>query len=470
MTGRGAAGARLFGTDGIRAPFGEYPLDRPTVTALGRHLAESLREKTGEAEPQVVLGGDTRESTPTLCGWIAEGLVAGGADPRQLGVLPTAGIAYLVRSLGTEAGVVVSASHNPYPDNGIKLIDAWGFKWSEAEEAAFEARLVGGLAPAAPGAASGRAPRAPRPPEPGLAARYLDVLASTLPGRHPLHGLRIALDAGNGAASAFAGPLFERLGATVRVIHAAPDGRNVNLGCGSTDPRELARTVTEGGFHLGAAFDGDADRVILIDEAGRERDGDAILYLWASELAASGSLAPPLIVATSMSNLGLERSLERRGIGVVRCGVGDREVVETMRKRELVLGGEQSGHVVHLGLSTTGDGVLSAVQMAFVVAREVRAGETAAPLSELLAGFERYPQVLVNVRVREKPALEGIPAVAEAIRGVEQRLGDDGRLVLRYSGTEPLARVMIEGPEQELIEALAGSIAEAIEDEIGAGT
>jgi phosphoglucosamine mutase len=460
---------RLFGTDGIRAPFGEYPLDRATVTALGRHLAESLRERTGESEPQVVVGGDTRESTPALCGWIAAGLAAGGADARYVGVLPTAGIAYLVRSLGTEAGVVVSASHNPYPDNGIKLLDAWGFKWTEAEETALEARLLGdvpgGRAAADPGADEG-----PGRPETGLARRYVDALASILPGRRPLEGLRVALDTGNGAASALAGPLFERLGADVRVIHAEPDGRNVNLECGSTDPRDLSRTVTAEGRHLGMAFDGDADRAILIDEAGRERDGDAILYLWAVELAANGTLVPPLIVATSMSNLGLERALARRGIGVVRCGVGDRVVVETMRRREIVLGGEQSGHVVQLDLSTTGDGLLTALQVAFLVAREARAEGSATPLSDLLEDFERYPQVLLNVRVREKPDLEELPAVAAAVRAVEERLGADGRLVLRYSGTEPLARVMIEGPEQELIEELAGRIASAIEDEIGAGS
>lgn len=457
---------RLFGTDGIRAPFGEHPLDRRTVTALGRHLAESLRERTGETEPQVVVGGDTRDSTPTICSWISEGLCAGGADPRYLGVLPTAGIAYLVRSLGTEAGVVVSASHNPHPDNGIKLIDAWGFKWAEAAEAALEARLGDEIeTPAA---------RVEHPPlgepEGGLVERYLDNLASTLPGKHPLDGLRIALDAGNGAASGVVGPLFERLGAEVLLLHAEPDGRNVNLRCGSTDTKDLARAVTQGGYHLGAAFDGDADRVILVDEGGRERDGDTILYLWASELAASGSLVPPQIVATSMSNLGLERALERRGIGVVRCGVGDRVVVEAMRERAVVLGGEQSGHVVHLGLSTTGDGLLTALQMAFVVAREVRSGNGEVPLSSLLADFHRYPQVLLNVRVREKPDLLGLPAVAEQVRQVEKSLGGDGRLVLRYSGTEPLARVMIEGPEQERVEELAHQIADAIEEEIGQGS
>lgn len=457
---------KLFGTDGIRAPFGEYPLDRPTVTHLGRHLAQSLQEKTGESEPQVVLGGDTRESTPAICAWLAEGLVAGGADPRYLGVLPTAGIAYLVRSLGTEAGVVVSASHNPYPDNGIKLIDAWGFKWSEGAEAALEARLGSDLASSRDTAGGGDYRLSA--PEGGLIERYVDSLASTLPGRKPLQGLRIALDTGNGAASAYAGPLFERLGAEVRVLHAEPDGRNINQDCGSTDVGDLARETSAGGFHLGAAFDGDADRVILVDEAGRERDGDAILYLWASDLAASGALVPPQVVATSMSNLGLERALERRGIGMVRCGVGDRVVVDHLRRREMLLGGEQSGHVVHLGLSTTGDGLLTAIQIAFLVAREARAG-TDAPLSALLEGFERYPQVLVNVRVREKPALEELPGVAAAIREVEEALGDDGRLVLRYSGTEPLARVMIEGPEQERVEELAYRIRDEIAEAIGVG-
>ncbi len=463
---------RLFGTDGIRAPFGRFPLDRSTVTGLGHHLAQSLRETTGEARPEVVLGGDTRESTPTICAWLAEGLAAGGADPRWVGVLPTAGIAYLVRGLGTAAGVVVSASHNPYPDNGIKLIDPWGFKWSAAAEAALETRLAADrpdpVDPLDPDGTDGRATFELGSREAALVDHYLEALASTLPGRLPLAGLRLAVDAGNGAASALAESLFRRLGAIVQVIHASPDGRNVNLGCGSTDTRDLAREVLAGGHHLGVAFDGDADRVILVDEAGGERDGDAILFLWARDLAESGSLGTPRIVATSMSNLGLERALAEVGIGVERCGVGDREVVETLRRESLLLGGEQSGHVVHLGLSTTGDGLLTALQMAFLVARVVEGG-SGRPLSELLEGFTRFPQVLVNVPVREKPDLAGLPAVVAAVREAEERLGADGRLVLRYSGTEPLARVMIEGPDQEEVEALAGGIAEAIDAAIGAG-
>lgn len=465
-----SADARLFGTDGMRGPFGTYPLDEPTVTALGRELARSLQEEAGGGSPQVVIGGDTRESTPTLSAWVARGVAAGGGVARYVGVVPTAGIARAVRTLGAAAGAVVSASHNPYPDNGIKLIDGDGFKWSEAREAAFEARLLAAagrgardLPAGAVGGLGGPAGFALGAPESAPVAAYLDALAASLPaaaGSAPLAGLRVALDTGNGAASAYAGPLFTRLGAEPRVIHAAPDGKNVNSGCGSTDTADLARTVREGGFDLGIAFDGDADRAILVDEHGEERDGDAILYLWARALAERGALLPRAIVATSMSNLGLERALEREGIGIVRCGVGDRVVVETMRERGIVLGGEQSGHVVHLDLTTTGDGLLTAVQIAYLV----RQG---ASLSSLLGGFRRYPQVLVNVRVGAKPALDGVPGVRDVVREVEGELGGDGRLVLRYSGTEPLARVMIEGPDQGEVERQAGRIADAIRAAIG---
>ena len=259
----------------------------------------------------------------------------GAVETRYAGVIPTAGVAALVRELGAAAGVVVSASHNPYPDNGIKLLDADGFKWSRDEETALERRLLeAGDRRACAGRRPARASLGA--PETGLVERYLAHLAASLPGERPLAGLRVALDTGNGAASAYAGGLFERLGAEARVLHDAPDGTNVNRGCGSTDPRDLLETVRAGGFHLGAAFDGDADRVILVDAGGETRDGDAILYLWASALDEAGALSPRSIVATSMSNLGLERALAARGIGMVRCGVGDREVVETMRREGIL--------------------------------------------------------------------------------------------------------------------------------------
>jgi phosphoglucosamine mutase len=448
---------RLFGTDGIRGRFGEAPLDRATVTALAVHLAVALRERSPGGIPLVVLGGDTRESTPALCHWLAAGLTAGGAAVRFAGVIPTPGVARLTRELQAAAGVVVSASHNPYPDNGIKLLDAQGFKWSEEDEAALERHLESGTAESLSGDDGDRELQE----DSGLRESYLRHLAATVPGEAPLAGLKIVLDTGNGAASSSAGELFTRLGAAVTLLHAAPDGRNVNAGCGSTAPEEMAARVAAEGADLGAAFDGDADRCILADEQGEIRDGDAILYLWATALKARGELAPPRIVATTMSNLGLERALLREGIGIERCDVGDRYVVEAMRRTGTVLGGEQSGHIVESRLTSTGDGLLTAVQIARIVRQ---AGQ---PLSRLLAGFRRYPQILQNVRVTRKPDLATLPRVAAAARSVEERLGEDGRLVLRYSGTEPLARVMIEGPDQSTIDALAGELAGVIAAELG---
>ena len=465
---------RLFGTDGIRAPFGTPPLDRGTVTSVATALAATLAEATGGAPPTVVLGGDTRESTPEICRWVAAGLAAGGARWRYLGVAPTPAVARLAAELGADAGVAVSASHNPLPDNGVKLLDGRGAKWSEDAERRLEARIAGDGRPAAAGPE--------REDEEGwegdglpdleadeeAAERWLDLVAASADGSPDgespaaLAGLCVALDAANGAASPYARRLFERLGARVQALCDGPDGQNINRGCGSTDPGRLAEAVRAWRCDVGFAFDGDADRAILVDETGAVRDGDAILYLWARALDAAGELPGREIVATSMSNLGLERALAAHGIGVVRCGVGDREVVETMRREGIVLGGEQSGHVVHLGLSQTGDGLLTAVQ----VARIVR--DAGRPVSELLAGFRRFPQVLLSVRVAEKPDLATLPTVAAAADRVERELGDEGRLVLRYSGTEPLARVMIEGPEQARIDRMAEELGAAICAEIGA--
>jgi phosphoglucosamine mutase len=452
---------RLFGTDGIRGRFGEPPLDRATVTALAVQLAATLRERRSAgdngAPPRVVLGGDTRESTPVICRWLAAGLTTGGVDVRYAGVIPTPGVAYLARETGATSGVVVSASHNPYPDNGIKLIDPQGTKWSDEDELALENRLKAHPADVPD------LPEGQPEVEPGLRELYLRHLAATLPEGHPLDGLKVVLDTGNGAASTYARELFERLGARVVLLHAEPDGRNVNEGCGSTAPAGMAARVVAEGADLGAAFDGDADRCILADERGEVRDGDAILYLWGTCLHQSGRLNPPRIVATSMSNLGLERALAAEGIGIVRCAVGDRYVVEAMRKEGILLGGEQSGHIVQSHLASTGDGLLTAIQMAFVRHQDGR------PLSQMLAPFRRYPQVLLNVRVKRKVAFKDLPSVTTAARSVEDRLGDDGRLVLRYSGTEPLARIMIEGPEQGLIDGLAEELAVAIRGELGAG-
>ncbi len=448
-------GEGLFGTDGMRGRAGVYPLDRPTVTALGREVARYLAG--GGQAPTLVLGGDTRASTPALCAWLAEGLEEGGAGVRYAGMLPTPGVAWLVRQLGATAGIAVSASHNPHRDNGIKLFDGGGYKWRPEQERRLE-RLLPGPTTQPSRDDTLRLLR----PETELAGRYLEALAESLPERRPLAGLRIALDCANGAASPFAAPLFERLGAAVTVIGDAPNGRNINLGCGSTEPAGLASATTAAGAALGIAFDGDADRVVFADENGTVRDGDAALYLWATHLLGAGKLEPRRIVATSMSNLGLERALADAGIELVRCGVGDRVVVETMRREGAVLGGEQSGHLIHLDLGTTGDGLMTSLQLAAIVHGSGR------PMSELLAPFRRYPQVLINVPVSRKPNLAELPAVAAAANRAAEILGEEGRLVLRYSGTEPKARVMIEGPEQERIDNLAEDVAAAIRAEIGA--
>jgi len=456
---------RLFGTDGVRGRFGEPPLDRATVTALAGALGDTLLAGATDGAPvRAVIGGDTRDSTPQLAAWVAAGLAATGVEPLDAGVVPTPGVAWLTRAQGAAAGVSISASHNPHPDNGIKLIDGAGFKWEAAAEARLEERLAERLGDEG-AARAARATAGPDGAERLDPAPYIAALEASVGGAaaRPLAGLRVALDTGHGAATPYARRLFEDLGAAVvATLGDAPDGTNVNRGCGSTAPEALAAEVAANGAELGLAFDGDADRLIPVDAGGVVRDGDAVLYLWARELLRQGRLDPPRIVVTSMSNLGLERALAAHGIRVVRCGVGDREVVETLRREGLVLGGEQSGHIVNRRLSSTGDGMLTAVQVA---ARVAAAGR---PVAELLAGFRRFPQVLRNVRVRSKPDLASLPAVAAATRKVEAELGDSGRLVLRYSGTEPLARVMIEGPDQETIDGLAGELAAAIEEEVGA--
>ncbi len=443
----------IFGTDGIRAPFGEPPLDRGSVAALGYHFASRLSEEES-ATPRVILGGDTRFSTPELGRWLAEGLLQGGAELLYAGVLPTPGISFLVKDLGASAGIAVSASHNPYRDNGIKLFDSEGFKCDPATEHDLEERLALGAPVIRPLPQS-------LTEDPDLGRLYLDSVAEQLSNDRRLSGLRVVLDAANGAASAFAAPLFRRLGAEVISLFDQPNGRNINSACGSIQPDEMARSVVENSCHLGIAFDGDGDRALFADEIGHIRDGDALLYLWARDLKRRGGLEPSRIVATSMSNLGLERALKREEIGVERCDVGDRKVVETMRREGIRLGGEQSGHLIHLALTTTGDGLVTGLQVASLLHRN------GATMSTQLAGFQPYPQVLRSVRVPRKPALESLPGVAAAVRQVEERLADRGRLVLRYSGTEPLARVMIEGPDKPEIEALAAELTKAIQQDLG---
>lgn len=454
----------------MRAPFGSPPLVEPIVRRLGLLLARHLREERaakrrepsgGSEHPHVVLGGDTRSSTPVLWAWLAEGLAAGGASVDYAGVVPTPAVAFLVRSLGADAGIAVSASHNLPPDNGIKLVGADGFKWPTSREHGLERQLVAGdemeleveaadEVAEAVGACRGESPN------PNLTAAYLASLRASLAGERPLTGLQVALDTANGAASAYAAGLFASLGADADPSHDRPDGENINRGCGSTHPEAVAAHTLAAGAGLGVAFDGDADRAILVDEQGEIADGDALLYVWASALDAAGELPGHRIVATTMSNLGLEVALARRGIALLRCDVGDRVVVETMRAAGVRLGGEQSGHLVDLTLATTGDGMLTALQIAGIMAR------TGQPLSTLTAGFVRFPQLLRNVGVARKPPLDTLPNLAALARDVEERLGREGRLVLRYSGTESLCRIMLEGPDRATIESMADELAGAL--------
>ncbi len=442
----------------MRAVFGTPPLDRATVQAVGYWFARlSLRaEPRAGSRPLLILGGDTRDSREQIQGWLATAVRAAGADVRSAGIVPTPAVAFLVGELAAAGGIVVSASHNSYTDNGLKLIGADGFKVDPAAEREIEDRIAAAGTDGAGGSAALRE-------EPGLADRYLDHLRASLPGGRPLEGLRLAIDAANGAAAPHAERLFRALGADCHVTCDRPDGRNINRDCGSTCTDRIVALTLETGSDLGASFDGDADRAILCDHLGRVGDGDALLYVWASWLAERDELPGRRIVATTMSNMGLERALARRGIQVLRCGVGDREVAETMRREGVRLGGEQSGHLLDLNLATTGDGLLTAASVAAIVASSGRS------LAGLAAGFQRFPQVLRNVTVREKLPLENVPGLSDAVASVERDLGSSGRVLLRYSGTEPLARVMIEGPDQGRIEGLCDRITRVIEAELGAG-
>ncbi|MEL7061778.1 MAG: phosphoglucosamine mutase [Acidobacteriota bacterium] len=446
--------ASLFGTDGVRGRFGTPPLDEQTVRRLGAAVGQNLVRRFDR--PSVVLGGDTRDSTPELARWLAGELLSQGVELTHLGTVPTPCVADAVVSLDASTGIAVSASHNPHPDNGIKLIDGHGYKWSEQAEGRIEAAMIDEDLPT-PGRTLPELAIDHRPVE-----AYLGRLTASIAGDgKALAGLRIALDPGHGAASALAAPLFEHLGAEVELLHAAPDGANINQDAGSTHPHHVAQRVVDAGCDLGFAFDGDADRAVMADELGNVRDGDAILYLWALDLATRGALPQRRIVATSMSNLGLEAALARHKIGVERCDVGDRAVVDTLRHQRLRLGGEQSGHIIDLERSTTGDGLRTALEMA---ALRQRAGR---PLSEMLSDLERFPQLLRNVPVARKPPLEGLARVAEARREVENALGDQGRLVLRYSGTEPVARIMIEARDGAAIPPLCARLENALLEDIG---
>jgi len=450
-----ATARKLFGTDGIRAVAGEFPLDATTIFAVGLALGHSLRKTT--AEPRVILGRDTRESSPWMAATLAAGLRQAGACVESAGIVPTPAVAFLARTHGFQAGVVLSASHNPWQDNGIKLFGADGFKLADAVELAMEDEILHRAAQvAAPDSASLPAVE----DDPALRADYIQFLIDCVPGLS-LAGLRIVADCANGAAAAVAPELFRRLGADATLLNIAPDGRNINLNCGALHPKLVAAEVSARGADLGLTFDGDADRCMLAGSRNNVLNGDAILLMAARDLKARGLLTGDLVVATTMSNMGLEAALRRSGIHMLRAPVGDRYVLEQMQQHNAALGGEQSGHILLPHLATTGDGLLTALVVLDLIAR------TGKSIDDLTADLRVFPQVIVNVRVRERKPLESIPTVAAAIRAAEEELKDSGRVVIRYSGTEPLARVMIEAESEAAMRRHAGAIADAIRDELG---
>ena len=447
----------LFGTDGIRGEAGKFPLDHATVKQIGFSLARYLKTQ-GDDNPLIVIGRDTRESGPWIEQAIIEGAQSAGAQPHAAGVITTPGVAFLTDAMNAVAGIVISASHNPYHDNGIKIFSTSGRKIDDSVERLIETDIFAGVHPEEP-ATQFQTDAAGDSSE--LQRRYLDFLVETIARDLSLAGLTMVVDCANGASYRLAPLLFERLGARVVAINAEPDGRNINLNSGSLHIEALQEKVVREQADLGVAFDGDADRSLFVDHKGTAVDGDAALWVLACDLQQRGRLKDDTVVATVMSNIGLEIALRQKGMKLVRTDVGDKYVLEELLRRNASLGGEQSGHIILPALSLAGDGMITSL----CLLRALKNRETS--LADATRGFERYPQTLVNVRVKSKPPVSSLPAVEKVVIAVERRLADKGRLLLRYSGTEPLARVMIEGQNQSEIEGYAREIAGAIQAEIG---
>ncbi|MFN3920111.1 MAG: phosphoglucosamine mutase [Methylohalobius sp.] len=438
---------RFFGTDGIRGKVGEAPITPDFVLKLGWAAGQVFRDK-GQAH--VLVGKDTRISGYMFESALEAGLSAAGVDTQLLGPMPTPGIAYLTRTLRAKAGIVISASHNPYPDNGIKFFSAAGKKLPDEVEEAIEAQLDRPMTTVAPD----RLGKATRIGD--ARGRYIEFCKSTVPACMDLNGLHIVLDCAHGATYHIAPHVFSEVGAKVDCIGVHPDGLNINAGCGSMYPETLQREVVSRGANLGIAFDGDGDRVLMVDHSGTLVDGDEILYIIAVSRLALGKLEGP-VVGTLMTNLGLEHALAELGIPLLRAQVGDRYVMEMLEAHGGTLGGESSGHIICLDRTTTGDGIISALQ---VLAEIWRTGRS---LCELKQGMRKYPQALRNVRVKTKPPqLDAIAPLWSAKQAVERKLNGTGRVLLRPSGTEPVIRVMIEGQDAELIDQLAQELAAVV--------
>ncbi len=445
---------KLFGTDGIRGVANREPMTAEMALRLGQAVARKFRHDRRAG--RIVIGKDTRLSGYMLESALQAGIVSAGADVMLVGPLPTPGIAFITSSMRADAGVVISASHNPYQDNGIKIFAADGFKLPDEVEAEIERDMEAiGNGHDGVRAAPDAIGKAVRIEDAG--GRYVQFLKHAFPRDLTLDGVKVVVDCANGAAYSVAPQVFSELGASVDELNVWPDGRNINYACGALHPEYMAEEVKRSGAQLGIALDGDADRVILADENGNVIDGDQVMAILATRMLAQGELPEQTVVATVMSNLGLERALSSRGGKLVRNAVGDRYVVEAMRERGLVLGGEQSGHIVFLDHATTGDGIVAALRVLAVMAQERK------PLSELAArAMTRYPQVLLNFAVARKRPFEEMPSVQKMIAKVEGALGAEGRVLVRYSGTEAKARVMIEGQDEAGIKAYADEIAETL--------
>ena len=452
---------QLFGTDGIRGIAGEFPLTTESTYLIGRALGHDLIRGTPRA--QAVMGQDTRESSGWIADRVAAGLSALGVDVHSAGVITTPGVAYLARSRGFAAGVVISASHNPWTDNGIKVFSGDGFKLTDARELAIEKEIFALVGK--PGAMDDTALKVAGPSLPGEAAlrkAYIESLAESVSS--DLSGLRVLVDCANGAATAEAPELFRKMRIQATFTHVTPSGRNINEGCGALHPGTLGKAVaaSPGKFDLGVTFDGDADRALFCDGEGRGVNGDGVLLLTARDLQAQGRLAGSTVVATTMSNMGVEIALKKAGIRLLRANVGDKYVLEEMLKTGATLGGEQSGHVIFRdNEGTTGDGLLTALRVMDVIERSERS------LAELVSDLKVFPQKIQNVRVREKIPFAQVPEVQRAIEAAERELDGKGRVVVRYSGTEALARVMVEAESEERMLALAAGIAGEIQKALG---
>ncbi len=447
---------KLFGTDGVRGEANRYPMNAEIAFAIGQAIVYILKKE--HARPRIVIGKDTRISGYMLESSLESGITSMGGNPYLLGVLPTPGIAYIAQSMRAHAGIVISASHNPYQDNGIKIFSGNGFKLSDAQEEAIEDLMLSNtlhtLVP--PVKEMGQAFRVW-----DVHGRYIVFLKNTFPRDLSIEGMKIVLDTANGATYKVARETFWELGADLQIIHDEPNGININDHCGSQHTQDLRKKVVESGAAIGLAFDGDGDRLIAVDEKGQEITGDQILLICAKVLKEQGKLKNDLLVSTVMSNLGLRVACKKYGFKHHASQVGDRFVLEDMMKLGGVIGGEESGHMIFLNHHTTGDGILTALQL---IAAMVGTGK---PLSELAGLMDIYPQKLINVDVKSKPDISTVPEVMEVIERIEKELGEEGRVLVRYSGTQNMCRVMVEGPSEAVTEKCCTEIAAIVKKSIG---